>query len=81
MNLWMFLGDVCTGDLEMGARLHEFLRGPAMGKAEELSVRGSNGEERGRGWSRLRLRGGEEAAARVLASAGEPADGARRGSG
>ena len=50
-----------------------------MGKAEELSVLGSNGEERGRGWSRLRLRGREEAVARVLACAGEPADGwARR---
>src|SRR6266540_3587986 len=59
--------------------LQEFLRGPAMAKAEELSVLGSNGEERGREWSRLCLRGREEAVARVLACAGEPADGwARR---
>ena len=40
---------------------------------------GSNGEERGREWSRLCLRGREEAVARVLACAGEPTDGwARR---
>ena len=55
--------------------LHEFLRGLAMAKAEELSVLGSNREERGREWSRLRLRGREEVVARVLACAGEPADG------
>ena len=58
--------------------LPEFLRGPAMGKAEELSVLGSNGEERGREWSRLRLRGRGEDAARVLVSAGEPVDGSIR---
>src|SRR5438132_300360 len=55
--------------------LHKFLRGPAICKAEELSVLGSNGEERGREWSRLCLRGREEAIAGVLACAGEPADG------
>src|SRR6266508_2415708 len=53
----------------LGGRAHSG-NGDGGGVSLWLLVLGSNGEERGRGWSRLRLRGREEAVARVLASVG-----------